>query len=178
MHIASDLLEKQSANTADRFIPTFTQMYGLVLQYLNNALTYFLCRIGAGKMTPFLQYGPALKLHRKLIQSYVNTRVSLDYIEEIEEIEARRFLYRLLDRPKDFFQHIRTYVLLSRLSSHRIITRENSFPGAVILKLSHGYTVSPEGYDTLVHLAEQALDEVLFDASIPGKWLVDVFPFR
>ena len=62
-------------------------------------------------MTPFLQYGPALKLHRKLIQSYVNTRVSLDYIEEIEEIEARRFLFRLLDRPKDFFQHIRTYVL-------------------------------------------------------------------
>ena len=69
-------------------------------------------------------------------------------------------------------------MLLSRLSSHRIITRETSFPGAVILKLSHGYTVSPEGYDTLVHLAEQALDEVLFDASIPGKWLVDVFPFR
>ena len=133
-------------------------------------------RVGAAKLTPFLQYGSTLKLHRKLIQSYLNARASENYIEEIEEIEARRLLYRLLDKPKDFSQHVRTYVPHERIFSHCVVTQETSFLGAVILKLSHGYNISPEGYDTLVHLAEEALDNVLIEASIPGKWLVDIFP--
>ena len=64
-------------------------------------------------MTSLLAYGPTLKYHRKLIQSYINTKLALNRIEELEEIEARRFLFRLLDEPEKFFQHIRTCVIWS-----------------------------------------------------------------
>ena len=37
----------------------------------------------------------------------------MDYVEEVEELEARRLLVRLLDRPQDFFQYVRTLVVLS-----------------------------------------------------------------
>ena len=178
MHVASDLLEKKSANTSDRFIPSFTEMYDSFPSDFRQYANFFPRRVGATKLTPFLQYGSTLKFHRKWIQSYLNTRVSENYIEEIEELEARRLLYRLLEKPKDFLQHLRTYVLHENLTSHYFMTQEISFTGAVILKLSHGYTISPEGYDTLVHLAEEALDNVLIEASIPGKWLVDIFPIR
>ena len=68
--------------------------------------------------------GPELKFHRKLIQSYVNTRIALRHVEEVEEVEARRLLLRLLDSPALYFKHFRTYVLLrhpklySDLTSH------------------------------------------------------------
>ena len=52
-----------------------------------------------------------------------------------------------------------------------------SYPGAVILKVSHGYTVSPKGLDAMVRLAERALDEIVHATMTPGKWAIDNYPF-
>lgn len=48
--------------------------------------------------------------------------------------------------------------------------------GAIILKMSHGYTIEPEGPDPLVDLADQVLVEFSLSCT-PGAWLVDVIPF-
>ena len=49
--------------------------------------------------------------------------------------------------------------------------------GSVILKLSHGYTTTKTGQDPLVQLADDALSEFSVAAQ-PGKWMVDMLPFR
>ena len=49
--------------------------------------------------------------------------------------------------------------------------------GSVILKLSHGYTTTKIGQDPLVQLADDALSEFSVAAQ-PGKWMVDMMPFR
>ena len=51
-------------------------------------------------------------------------------------------------------------------------------PGAIILKVSHGYTISPDGPDPLVELADKAVGTVFSEACQAGKWLVDVIPIR
>lgn len=48
--------------------------------------------------------------------------------------------------------------------------------GAIILKMSHGYTIEPEKPDPLVMLADDALLEFSLSAQA-GAWLVDVLPF-
>ena len=49
--------------------------------------------------------------------------------------------------------------------------------GAIILKISHGYTIEPKGADPLVDLADEALVQFSL-AAAPGAWLVDVLPIR
>lgn len=49
--------------------------------------------------------------------------------------------------------------------------------GSVILKITYGYTTEAHRRDPLVDLAREAV-HVFADATTPGKWLVDVLPFR
>ena len=53
----------------------------------------------------------------------------------------------------------------------------NRTTGAIILSISHGYTIEPENPDPLVDLADGVLVEFSLSAQ-PGAWLVDVLPFR
>ena len=47
---------------------------------------------------------------------------------------------------------------------------------AIILNISHGYTIEPQVEDPLVSLADDVLLEFGLSAQ-PGLWLVDVLPF-
>ena len=49
-------------------------------------------------------------------------------------------------------------------------------PGAIILKISHGYTINPYGPDPFVELADKAVGTVFAEAFQAGRWLVDVVP--
>ena len=49
--------------------------------------------------------------------------------------------------------------------------------GAIILKIAYGYTIEPAGSDPFVELANRAL-EIFSESVIPGKWIVDIMPFR
>ena len=183
VHVANELLEKRSSNTSDRCLPEFGEMYVKRHYAVANSRlptsAQLETRVGIGLATSLLPYGPELKYHRKLIQSYVNTRATMDYVEEVEELEARRLLVRLLDRPLDYFQHVRTLVLLPfPICKDLMIDMHNSrYPGAVILKVSHGYTISPKGIDKLIRLAERALDEIVHATMTPGKWAINSYPF-
>lgn len=51
-------------------------------------------------------------------------------------------------------------------------------PGAVILKMSHGYSINHDGQDPLVEIADYVLCTLFSEAVQAGKWLVDTVPFR
>ena len=54
----------------------------------------------------------------------------------------------------------------------------NRLPGAIILKMSYGYTISPDGPDPLVELAELVVNSLFSKSCETGKWLVDIVPIR
>lgn len=47
----------------------------------------------------------------------------------------------------------------------------------MILRITYGYTTEAHKRDPLVDLANEAMRDFA-DATVPGKWTVDVFPFR
>jgi len=104
-----------------------------------------------------LQTGEKFKTTRKRMHGYIGSRMAASRFAELEEIETHRFLLHLLNAPEDFFNHIRMTA------------------GAIILKISHGYTINRDGTDAFVTLAQETLDA--FSISLTGPWAVDVLPF-
>jgi hypothetical protein len=52
-----------------------------------------------------------------------------------------------------------------------------STAGAIVLKISHGYSVSETGKDPLVTLAEKTIEEFSLSTA-PGGFWVDFLPWR
>ena len=48
--------------------------------------------------------------------------------------------------------------------------------GAILLRMSHGYITHTDGKDPLVQLIGTAAKD-FYQATKPGKWFVDIFPF-
>ncbi|KAI0189210.1 putative cytochrome P450 oxidoreductase [Xylaria flabelliformis] len=103
------------------------------------------------------QYGETHRLHRKVSHMLVGTHLTVMPYLPIQEIEVRRFLFRVLKEPKQFLNHIRTEA------------------GAIILKIVYGYTVEPSKPDPLIDLADEAMFHFAA-ASTAGTWWVDVIP--
>jgi len=108
--------------------------------------------------TAILPYGDSWKIHRKTITKMASSNISVSVFERIQEAEAAHFLVDLLATPNSLFDHIRKEA------------------GSVILKITYGYTTEAHKRDPLVDLANQATQDFA-DATVPGKWTVDVFPF-
>ncbi|KAG6854560.1 hypothetical protein C0991_004896 [Blastosporella zonata] len=103
------------------------------------------------------QYGEHFRTMRKLLKSYLGSPSAISSFRHIQELETRYFLARILDDPARLISHIRLTA------------------GAISLHISHGYTIETEEEDPLVKLVETASKE-FFLATMPGAWLVDVFP--
>ncbi len=78
--------------------------------------------------------------------------------DRVQEEEAAHFLLNLLDSPESLFDHIKKEA------------------GAVILKITYGYTAEAHGKDPFVDMAGKTMHEFA-DATVPGKWAVDIMPF-
>lgn len=103
-------------------------------------------------------YGEWWKLSRKNITKITSTNTSISAFDRIQEIEAAHFLLNLLDSPDALFDHIRKEA------------------GSVVLKIIYGYTTNAHGRDPFVDLATKTMVEFA-EATVPGKYAVDVFPF-
>lgn len=114
--------------------------------------------IGWNHSISFRQSDKIFKQHRKNITKVTGSSVSVAIIERVQEQESAHFLLNMLDSPGDLFDHIRKEA------------------GAVILKTTYGYIPEAHGRDPLVDLAAETMLDVI-DASVPGKYLVDVIPF-
>jgi cytochrome P450 len=138
--VAVDLMEKRSAFTSSR--PT--------LEFGSK-----LC--GWERGLAMMPYSPKVRAYRKALHTVLGTPSAIDPFRPLIELETRRFLVRVLDKPDDVLQAIRTQA------------------GSIILKIGYGYTIEPHGHDPLVDLADEGLDQ-FSKACAPGAWMVDVIP--
>ncbi|KAE8385720.1 cytochrome P450 [Aspergillus alliaceus] len=138
--MAYDILDKRSAKHSSRPRLTFAgEMVGW-----NNSFA-------------LLEYSDRLREYRKALHRVMGTKTLASRLNPVQEVETRRFLLRVLEKPDDLIQHIRKEA------------------GAVILKVAYGYTIQPHGPDPLVDLANEAMD-LFCEAIAPGRWLVDTLP--
>ncbi|KAF2032730.1 cytochrome P450 [Setomelanomma holmii] len=114
--------------------------------------------VGWNKTLGLSQPSERFKLFRKNFAKVASKRGTLEVFDRVQEEESAHFLLNLLESPEELFDHIRKEA------------------GAVILRITYGYTPNAKGRDPLVDLAGKAMKE--FDeASVPGKYLVDSVPF-
>ncbi|QKX54804.1 uncharacterized protein TRUGW13939_01893 [Talaromyces rugulosus] len=100
---------------------------------------------------------PLFHTYRKIIGRVLGSHKAAAQFNGLQETESRKCLLRLLEQPERFGEHIRTEVVTA------------------ILKMTYGYSASPDGNDPLIKLADRALLE-FSQAAMPGSWLVDVIP--
>jgi cytochrome P450 len=105
-----------------------------------------------------LPYSKGFRAYRKNIHGLLGTKEAVERFYGLQELEVRRFLFRVLEKPDDLLRQCRTEA------------------GAIILKIAYGYTIEPFKPDPLVTLADEALEQ-FSQATVPGTWLVDVIPF-
>ena len=116
-------------------------------------------RIGWKNTLAFSGYTDTFKLHRKNIAKVAGSTTSLTVFDRVQEEESVHFLLNVLNSPNDLFDHIKKEA------------------GAVILKITYGYTAEPHGKDFLVDMAGKTMHEFA-ESTVPGRWAVDIMPFR
>ncbi|KLO12343.1 cytochrome P450 [Schizopora paradoxa] len=105
-------------------------------------------------------YSPRFRAYRKNIYQLMGSKNAINKFNPLIEEETRRTLIRIVEDPQQLMGHIRTQA------------------GAIILKMSHGYSIERSyrgARDPLVDLADEALVQFSL-AATPGAWLVDVIP--
>ena len=115
-------------------------------------------RVGWQHATAMMPYTNTWKIHRKNITKIASTSTSISVFDRAQEAEAAHFLVNLLESPDHLFDHIRKEA------------------GSVILKITYGYNTEARGQDPFVDLASKTMEQFA-DATVPGRWSVDVFPF-
>jgi len=113
--------------------------------------------VGWEHVFAMLPYSDRLRAYRKNVHGVIGSKWVISQFDDLQDVEVRRFLLRVLDKPMDLLQHI----------------RKNT--GAIILKIAYGYTIEPHKEDPLIGLIEEALLQFSL-ATVPGAWLVDIIP--
>ncbi|KAL2814360.1 cytochrome P450 [Aspergillus cavernicola] len=138
--IAFDLLEKRSNVYSSRPRMTFAGEM-----------------VGWEHILAMQTYSDTFRAYRKAMHRVLGTKNVIAQFNSLQHVEVRRFLLRVLEKPRDLVQHIRTGT------------------GAVILKIAYGYNIEPHGRDPLVALANESLENFSV-AGTPGLWMVDTIP--
>ncbi|RGP61344.1 o-methylsterigmatocystin oxidoreductase [Fusarium longipes] len=137
---ANTILEKSSVKTSGR--PQF--VFGNEMCGYNRVLS-------------FLPYGEKFKHQRKLIHQQLGTKATASRFRDTQDVESRRLLLRILERPDKLSEHIKTEA------------------SAIILKMTYGYNLEPHKSDPLALL----IDEMMHNFSrafVPMTWPADILP--
>ncbi|TEB32646.1 cytochrome P450 [Coprinellus micaceus] len=137
--VAIEMLEKKSAIYSDRPV---MEMGGELVGWKHTLV--------------LLPYGDRFRSYRKMFHQVIGTNAAMANFHPVEEAETHRFLKLLLERPKEFANHIRVMA------------------GGIILRISHGYTIQ-EKNDPFVTLADEATEQFSMSTA-PGGFLVNLVP--
>ncbi|VUC20426.1 unnamed protein product [Clonostachys rosea] len=110
-----------------------------------------------GRFTTLQPYNDTLRRHRKFMHQQLGTKTLVAQYNHTQETETGRLLLRLLDDPQNLIQHLKTEA------------------GAVILKITYGYTIEPKAIDPLVTLIERMMVN-LSATFMPLASAVDLIP--
>ncbi|UKZ80869.1 hypothetical protein TrVFT333_008634 [Trichoderma virens FT-333] len=136
---AVELLEKESLKTSSR-------------PQMNFAI---LC--GYNRWLSMMPYDDNHRLYRKYIHQQVGTNVLASQYLDVQDLESKRFLLRVLMDPDNLFRHIKAEA------------------ASIILNITYGYTTDLYKPDPLVDVVV----EVMANASaalVPLTRAVDIFP--
>ncbi|KPM41882.1 O-methylsterigmatocystin oxidoreductase [Neonectria ditissima] len=139
-HAAHDLLVGTSSKTSGR-------------PYLHFAAK--LC--GYGTLLSFQQYDAEFRQQRKLVHQQLGTKTAVARFRDVQDVESRRFLFRVLEDPKNLVDHIKTEA------------------SAIILRITYGYSIEPRKADPLARLIERMMQGASL-AFVPLSWPVDILP--
>ncbi|RFU75124.1 hypothetical protein TARUN_7126 [Trichoderma arundinaceum] len=137
--VAAELLDKTSLKISSR--PQF----------------HFANMCGYDNMMTLMDYTDLFRRHRKFIHQQLGTKALVSRFNNVQDLESKRYLMRVMKNPGNLFQHIRTEA------------------GAIILKIIYDYTIEPSGFDPLVRLIEDVMTN-FSHVMIPFTWMVDIFP--
>ncbi|KIY64631.1 cytochrome P450 [Cylindrobasidium torrendii FP15055 ss-10] len=112
--------------------------------------------MGWNDISGLMSYGETLKNHRKMFHTLLGSRSTIRRFHPMEELEAAKFMLRLLETPEKRSAHIAQNV------------------AALVLRITYGYEVKHED-DRMVRLVNDAMEE-LSVASTPGAFMVDLVP--
>ncbi|PIG79207.1 O-methylsterigmatocystin oxidoreductase [Aspergillus arachidicola] len=112
---------------------------------------------GYGDITTVLEYSDRLRTTRKIAHQQIGSNKAISRFSHIQDAEVCRYLLRMLRDPGNWLEHVKKET------------------GAVILKITYGYTIEPHERDPLVDLADDAVGKFSL-AMVPGAWLVDSIP--
>ncbi|KAK5634643.1 hypothetical protein RRF57_010356 [Xylaria bambusicola] len=137
--LTSELLEKRSVKYSSRPHLVFAEANGW------------------SQSVSLMKYDKAYRQRRKITHTLVGTKMNVAPYLPLQDVEVHRLLFRILQEPERFLEHIKTEA------------------AAIILKLVYGYTVEPHNPDPLADLIDEAMGH--FSATVaPGAWLVDSIP--
>ena len=107
--LAFELLDKRSSIYSDR--PTM--IFGGEMYVCYGVPIWRCCwpfwRCGWDDTLAMQHYSSRFRAYRKYIYQTIGTRSAVARHHKLIEIEARRFLLRMLESPENVLQHIRTY---------------------------------------------------------------------
>ncbi|KAJ6489644.1 cytochrome P450 [Mycena vitilis] len=139
LEAVSDLLDKRGNIYSHR--PEFTVVGELM---------------ALGQSMPLLPYGNEWRAHRKLAHVALSQNAVKQY-HELQEDLAALLNKAMLDRPDDFFAHVRT-------AAQRII-----------LTVTYGLSVDAAD-NKYITQAEETMD-IIGKATVPGAYLADLLPY-
>ncbi|KAK0185226.1 cytochrome P450, partial [Armillaria mellea] len=112
--------------------------------------------VGWKNSLPLMPYGARFRNHRRLAHQLFGTNVTMNQFLPMLELETRHSLKRILTRPEELSEHIRKTA------------------GAIILQISHGYTIQEEN-DPFIELAERTMSQFSL-ATASGGFLANLIP--
>ncbi|KAM0455036.1 hypothetical protein ACHAPV_007923 [Trichoderma viride] len=112
---------------------------------------------GFAAFLPAMPYDDEFRQHRKYIHQQLGTKALAARFSDIQDVESKRLLLRILNDPENLVEHIKAEA------------------SAIILKITYGYTIEPLNPDPLVKLIEDVMSN-LSAAFVPMSWSVDIIP--
>ncbi|EGU78724.1 hypothetical protein FOXB_10751 [Fusarium oxysporum f. sp. conglutinans Fo5176] len=91
----------------------------------------------------------------KLVHQQLGTKTAASRFRDVQDVESRRLLLRILETPEKLSTHIKTEAT------------------AIILKMTYGYNLEPHKPDPLALLIEQMMHNFSL-AFVPMRWPVDI----
>ncbi|KAM4056422.1 cytochrome p450 [Hirsutella rhossiliensis] len=112
---------------------------------------------GFNRFLPGRQFDDTYRWHRKLIHQQLGTKSAATRYNDIVYGEVQHFLIRISREPENL------------LKLFKIVT------GAIILKITYGYSIEQQKSDPLVDLIDKMMTNFSF-AFTPMHWMVDIVP--
>ena len=92
---------------------------------------------GYGVFFSLMSYNNTFRHHRKLVHQQLGTKAAAARFRDIQDIESRRFLLRVLNKPASLLEHIKTLVYPPFIKPLRDKVPDNSPSNRVFTNSNH-----------------------------------------